>query len=40
MSGNSIGIGEEIRTFCKRCLIYACLSGTLVSLKIACGKTG
>jgi len=29
MSGNSIGFGEEIKKYCKKCDIYACLSGAL-----------
>jgi len=27
MSGNSIGFGEEINKLCKKCVMYACLSG-------------
>jgi len=30
MNDNSIGLGEEIKTLCQKCGLYACLSGALV----------
>jgi len=29
MSGNPIGFGEEIKKFCQKSVLYACLSGVL-----------